>query len=274
MKNIGIIGHSGFIGSALAKTFKAKFIYGLNSKTLNFNSLSQMIEVCSSVVLAGSNITPFSAEKNRLLQFRELEIIDQIAAISSSHKKDIHIHLLSSAGALYTHHDKIFNEYANFKLRQEVKLSQYFEKFSVYRISNAYGPGQRLGKNLGVINEWIHQILSSNEIKIFGDTSIKKDFIYIDDLINLLRKAVKKPVHGVFNVGSGTLTNLNEVLQILKELSPPFNITGEPQKKYDSSSSGFQIDFTCETFNWRPKIDLRVGIKNLYTHHLNLYSDL
>lgn len=220
-----------------------------------------MIEVCGSVVLAGSNITPFSAENNKLLQYRELEIIDQIATISSSHKKDIRIHLLSSAGALYKHHDKIFNEYANFKLRQGVKLSQYFKKFSVYRISNVYRPGQRLSKNLGAINEWIHQIQSANEVKIFGNTSIKRGFIYMDDFINLLRKAIKKPVHSVFNVGSGTLTNLNEVPQIMKELSPPFNITGEPQKNFDRSSSGFQIDFTCETFNWRPKIDLRVGLK-------------
>jgi nucleoside-diphosphate-sugar epimerase len=274
MKKIGIIGHSGFIGSALAKTFKAKYIYGLNSKTLDFNSLSQMIVACNSVVLAGSEITPFSAEKNRLLQFKELEIIDQIATISSTYKKNIHIHLLSSAGALYTNHDMLFNDYATFKLRQEVKLAQLFDKFSVYRISNAYGPGQRLGKNLGVINEWIHQILSINEIKIFGDTSIKKDFIYIDDLINLLKKAVEKPANGIFNVGSGALTNLNEVVQILKELNPSFIIKREPQKNYDNSSSDFQINRTCETFNWHSKVDLRVGIKHLYSYHSNLYSGL
>ena len=274
MKKIGIIGHSGFIGSTLAKSFKAKFIYGLNSKTLDLNSLSKMIEVCSSVVLAGSAITPFSAEKNKSLQFKELEIIDQIATISANYKKNIHIHLLSSAGALYTRNEDLFNDYANFKLRQEVKLTQYFEKYSVYRISNAYGPGQRLGKNLGVINEWIHHIILANEIKIFGDTSIKKDFIYIDDLICLLRKAIKSPVTGVFNVGSGTLTNLNEVLTILKELNPSFNITGEPQKNYDNSSSAFQINLTCKTFNWRPKVDLRLGVKNLYAHHLKLHSPL
>jgi len=265
---VGIVGNTGFIGSLLSTHPGVNCAFGLNSKDSTRQNLNKLIEGSDSIVLAGSSINPANASLNMSKVQSELDTLDYICSYINKLDKKVHLHLISSAGSLYVKNESILSDYATFKLKQEIKILNYFTNYTIYRISNVYGPTQRLGRSLGVINEWVNQIIHNGTILHFGDLSIKKDYIFIDDVINLLGKSLQNETNGLFNVGFGKLHTLGNVISVLQDLGPPFEIISQPRKSYDNSTNDFSIDLTVKTFEWFPKITLEKGVSLMLKYQL------
>ena len=108
----------------------------------------------------------------------------------------------------------------NFLLYAKKKYSMSYD---IYRISNPYGPGQKyLPAKLGVIANWLETINRGEEIEIFGDGRIIRDFIYISDAVEMLSLSIKKDLlHcDVYNIGSSKGTSLRELAEIIDEVLP------------------------------------------------------
>ena len=91
-------------------------------------------------------------------------------------------------------------------------------QYDIFRISNAYGP--YLDKNnFGVINTWIRKIVKGEHITIFGDESVSKDYIYIEDVVNSLSLSLHSSTNNsqIYNLSSGITYSLNEILRILQK---------------------------------------------------------
>lgn len=86
------------------------------------------------------------------------------------------------------------------------------------RYQNVYGPGQSL-KNpyTGILSIFSTLIRQGKDINIFEDGLESRDFVYIDDVIEATFLAVTHPAAagGVFNVGSGVATTVNDVVRTL-----------------------------------------------------------
>jgi dTDP-L-rhamnose 4-epimerase len=86
------------------------------------------------------------------------------------------------------------------------------------RYQNVYGPGQSL-KNpyTGILSIFSTLIRQGKEINIFEDGLESRDFVYIDDVVEATFRAATHPdaAGGVFNVGSGVATTVNEVVAAL-----------------------------------------------------------
>ncbi|MDY0908996.1 NAD-dependent epimerase/dehydratase family protein [Microbacterium sp. CFBP9034] len=86
------------------------------------------------------------------------------------------------------------------------------------RYQNVYGPGQSL-KNpyTGILSIFSTLIRQGKEINIFEDGLESRDFVYIDDVVESTFRAATMPAAagGVFNVGSGVATTVNEVVEAL-----------------------------------------------------------
>ncbi|GAA1984912.1 NAD-dependent epimerase/dehydratase family protein [Microbacterium pumilum] len=86
------------------------------------------------------------------------------------------------------------------------------------RYQNVYGPGQSL-KNpyTGILSIFSNLIRQGKEINIFEDGLESRDFVYIDDVVEATFLAATMPdaAGGVFNVGSGVATTVNEVVAAL-----------------------------------------------------------
>lgn len=100
------------------------------------------------------------------------------------------------------------------------------------RYQNVYGPGQSL-KNpyTGILSIFSTLIRQRKEINIFEDGLESRDFVYIDDVVEATFLGATSPhaVGGVFNVGAGVATTVNEVVQgLFREfgLSVPTHISG------------------------------------------------
>ncbi|MFG6476095.1 NAD-dependent epimerase/dehydratase family protein [Microbacterium sp. P06] len=86
------------------------------------------------------------------------------------------------------------------------------------RYQNVYGPGQSL-KNpyTGILSIFSTLIRQGKEINIFEDGLESRDFVYIDDVVEATYIAAThaRAAGGVFNVGSGVATTVNEVVREL-----------------------------------------------------------
>jgi|SRR3989344_2579819 len=93
----------------------------------------------------------------------------------------------------------------------------YGLKVTIFRTSNVYGP-HKSSKFSGynVVNHFIDLAKHGDVITIYGDGEQKRDYIYIDDLINaFLLGADDKASGQVYNVGSGKGIRFKDMAEII-----------------------------------------------------------
>ena len=89
------------------------------------------------------------------------------------------------------------------------------------RIFNVYGPGQNLSNlRQGMVSIYLAQLLQNNTIIVKGSPSRFRDFIYIDDVVQITLKLLKKNkgIGKIYNVGTGVNTTVHELLDKLIKL--------------------------------------------------------
>lgn len=90
--------------------------------------------------------------------------------------------------------------------------------YRVIRLANPYGQYQRPNGKLGVVTTFVYKALTDGKLKVFGDGSVVRDFIYIDDAIRGIQNIVNGEAgFRVFNLGSGKGTSVNEVISAIKD---------------------------------------------------------
>lgn len=90
--------------------------------------------------------------------------------------------------------------------------------YRIVRLANPYGPYQRPNGVLGAITTFTYKALKGEKIMVYGDGSIVRDFIYIDDAIRaILNIALGDAEYKLFNIGCGHGTSIKEVLTIIGE---------------------------------------------------------
>lgn len=89
--------------------------------------------------------------------------------------------------------------------------------YRVIRLANPYGPYQRPNGQLGVVSTFVHRALTDGDLDVYGDGSVVRDFIYIDDAVRgIINIANGENDLRVFNLGSGMGTSINEVIEAIK----------------------------------------------------------
>ena len=94
----------------------------------------------------------------------------------------------------------------------------YGLEYSIARLTNPYGPGQPGDRTAyGVVNRLIHLALAGRPLPIYGDGSQRRDYIYIDDVVDaLLRLGIAPEATGrIYNVGSGVGTSIVEMAEAI-----------------------------------------------------------
>jgi len=131
---------------------------------------------------------------------------------------------ISSYGILKStieHYIKLFNIQSNLD-------------YLIIRPSNPFGPRQGHYNAQGVISTFLKKVYLKESLSIYGDGSSKKDYMFIDDFINLLYELIINDARGVFNIGSGTGTSLNDIIEIISNVTKTkLNVNYTDAKKYD-----------------------------------------
>lgn len=107
--------------------------------------------------------------------------------------------------------------------------------YCVIRLANPYGPYQRPNGVLGAVTTFTYKALKGEKIYVYGDGSVIRDFIYIEDAMKgIINIATGNNKHRTFNLGCGYGTSIKQVLDtIQKALDVKLNIIYKPGRKVD-----------------------------------------
>lgn len=135
--------------------------------------------------------------------------------------------------------------------------------YRIVRLANPYGPFQRPNGVLGAVTTFTYKALKKEQIEVYGDGSVIRDFIYIDDAI----KGILNIVNGVseyhvFNLGCGYGTSIKEVLETIeKSLELKLNIVYKEGRSVDVPVNYLDISRYEKCFGKLYPISLEEGIK-------------
>jgi ADP-L-glycero-D-manno-heptose 6-epimerase len=164
------------------------------------------------------------------------------------------------------------NVYAYSKLAMEHLADRYRQKLSRpvvgLRYFNVYGPGEdHKGKFASMIHQLARQMRAGKRPRIFNPGDQKRDFVYIDDVIQANLKAMGNSRGGVFNVGSGGSWTFNQVVEELNktlktDLAPDYF-----ENPYRFTQDWTQADVTeaNRCFGYEPGYTLTQGIERYYS---------
>ncbi len=134
--------------------------------------------------------------------------------------------------------------------------------YVVLRLGNPYGSRQRLDHVQGAVAVFLGKALYDQEVQIWGDGSVARDYFYIDDLVSAFILAIENniPSH-LYNIGSGYAVSLNELLEkIQKVTGKKLNIRYLPARKLDVPVNCVDISRAKKELGWGPEISLEEGM--------------
>ncbi len=131
----------------------------------------------------------------------------------------------------------------------------------ILRPSNPYGPRQSTSGMQGAIGAFLGKAKAGEGVSIWGDGGIVRDYIYVDDLVDLAVRAGASDACGVYNAGSGSGQSLNELCALVRELTGrPLPVEYLPGRDFDVSEIVLDIRAAVGRFGWAPRVSLRDGI--------------
>lgn len=152
------------------------------------------------------------------------------------------------------------------KLACEKYAQLYADRYGfdavILRLSNPYGAGQKVGVPQGVIGHFLKRIACSEELEVWGDGTVVRDYFLASDLQGLMPSlASASEISGVFNIGSGTGHSILELLEVLKTVTQvKFSVTHLPAQSYDAPRNVLNVDKAKTILGWHPSTTFEAGV--------------
>ncbi len=160
--------------------------------------------------------------------------------------------------------------YAVGKLASEHYLrifQQYGINTTALRLFNVYGPNQNMDNlRQGMISIFLAQAIKNKHIAIKGSLDRYRDFIYIDDVVDIFEQCIQdeRTYNDVFNIGTGHKTSVGKIVKFIKS-TLPYTITCECLGNTPGDIKGIYADISKanKKFGFNPKISLDNGLKKM-----------
>ncbi|MCI5968846.1 ADP-glyceromanno-heptose 6-epimerase [Helicobacter sp.] len=161
------------------------------------------------------------------------------------------------------------NVYGFSKLMMDNLTQKYLEEYpnlSIVglRYFNVYGNKEVYkGKTASMVLQLGLQALKQKRVRLFKKGEQKRDFVYIEDVIQANIKAMESKKSGVYNVGSGNARSFNDIIACLKENLGEFAV-----EYFDNPYAFFQthteadITLTKEFLGYAPRFSLEYGVRD------------
>jgi ADP-L-glycero-D-manno-heptose 6-epimerase len=259
-----LTGSSGFIGRAIHKFFNSLNINDIISidKDIDFNKIVKLYPI-HSIVHIGAISDTLEKNKTKIQQYN----IDYTNNLFDYALYNNIPFIFTSTAAIYGNNNFPLNLYAESKLASEKYINN---RAVVLRLFNVYGPDEsHKGRMASTIYHWYHQLKDSENIKIFENSyQYYRDFIYINDVCEIIYRFLNNYVPGTYDVGTGECVSFEHVADsIIRNIGygrkQYIKMPQDLKQQYQTyTKANIKYPFT---FNSR---NITSGIK-LYIDHLN-----
>jgi dTDP-L-rhamnose 4-epimerase len=163
------------------------------------------------------------------------------------------------------------NIYAATKLAQEHILAAWTaahdSNLTVLRLQNVYGPGQSLTNSYtGIVALFARLSREGRTLEVYEDGRILRDFVYIEDVVEALFSAIRRPAARLrcLDIGSGVPTTIHQLAR------KTAGICGAPEPSVvarfrdgDVRAARCDIGSATQELDWQPKWTLDDGLESL-----------
>lgn len=161
--------------------------------------------------------------------------------------------------------------YAVTNLAAEKTIVVYNQVYGIpavcLRITNTFGPRhQMMHDEYGVFNWFIRKAMDDETLPVFGDGSIVRDFLYVEDLVEcmLVCAATRACAGEVFNVGSGIPVTFREIAETIVRVigRGSYTFTEFTRERAEVEPGDYWADISkiCKLTGWEPIVSMEEGI--------------
>jgi UDP-glucose 4-epimerase len=145
-------------------------------------------------------------------------------------------------------------------------------RFSSLVIANVFGPRT----DRGVVAAWADCLANGRPCTVFGDGSQRRDFVYIDDVVDALARAGDRADGMVVNVGTGRPTSLLELHAAMVEVAgraaddrrgPPLGLRHAEARRGEPHSVVLDPSRAAEVLGWQAWTSLGEGLEAVFAGH-------
>ncbi|MGH9917518.1 MAG: NAD-dependent epimerase/dehydratase family protein, partial [Nitrososphaerales archaeon] len=144
---------------------------------------------------------------------------------------------------------------------------------------NTYGPGMRVkDARQTFLGIWLRRILEGQTIQVFGDGTQRRDFNYVDDVVDALVLAGTRDeaLGETLNLGSDEVIRLMDLAELLVSVhgSGKWEIVPFPPERKAIDIGDYYGNWSRaeKVLRWRPAVGLREGLRRSLEYYEELGS--
>ncbi|MCS6790514.1 MAG: NAD-dependent epimerase/dehydratase family protein [Bacteroidia bacterium] len=213
------------------------------------------------------------------IQDAEANILGTLYLIEAARTSRSWIVFTSTGGAIYGEKATLpipetecpFPEspYGIAKLAGELYLRQlaplHGSPWTIFRLSNVYGPRQNPFGEAGVVAIFTYRLLAGQTAYIYGDGEQTRDFVFVSDVVRALMLALHYPsaTQGqIFNIGTSQMTSINQLYTLIAQhtnaAQPPVYL---PPKPGELRRNALATEKIFKATGWKAQTSLTEGIQ-------------
>jgi UDP-glucose 4-epimerase len=212
-------------------------------------------------------------------------VLDEMVSLLEYSKENQTKLVFASSSSIYNQNEpphkedmdvKITDFYTEGRYAMERVANLYHQLYGVkvigLRYFSCYGPHEKFkGRYANLITQFLWSMQKNEAPVIFGDGTQTRDFTYVDDVVEANILAMKAEIDfGIYNVGTGTATSMNDMFTKLKEklgkeMEPKF--VENKVKNYVGHTQAYTAKAEKE-LGFKAKVSLDEGLDRIIKYYL------
>jgi UDP-glucose 4-epimerase len=147
----------------------------------------------------------------------------------------------------------------------QIFATNYGIHHTILRISNPYGEHQSVQRPQGAVGVFLHKALRDEEIIVWGDGSVIRDYLHESDLAEAVHAITEqRSASGIYNIGSGIGRSLRELLDAISaNLGRTINVRYASPRSFDVPFNVLDTTKLRSAASWHLRVSLPEGIQML-----------